>query len=58
MSNNLANRLGLQGTALKLTFKGIDTEKVVDTKSVALTVTPRDSQAFEPFNVIHYVKEV
>ena len=31
VSNDLANRLGLHGTALKLTVKGINTEEVVDT---------------------------
>ena len=48
VSNDLANRLGLHGTALKLTVKGINTEKVVDTHLVELIVTPRDNQAFEP----------
>ena len=57
VSNNLANRLGLHGTALKLTVKGINTEEVVDTKLVELMVTPRDNQAFEPFKVSRYVKE-
>ena len=50
-SNNLANRLGLHGTALTLTVNGINTEEVVDTKLVELTVTPRDNQAIEPFKV-------
>ena len=31
VSNDLANRLGLLGTALKLTVKGINTEEVADT---------------------------
>ena len=57
VSNDLANRLGLHGTALKLTVKGINTEEVVDTKLVELIVTPRDNQAFEPFKVSPYVKE-
>ena len=56
VSNDLANRLGLHGTALKLTVKGINTE-VVDTKLVELIVTPRDNQAFEPFKVSPYVKK-
>ena len=51
LSNDLANRLGLHGTALKLTTKGIKTEEVVDIKLVELIVTPRDNQAFEPFKV-------
>ena len=57
VSNDLANRLGLHGTALKLTVKGINTEEVVDTKLVELIVTSRDNQAFEPFKVSPYIKE-
>ena len=57
VSNDLANRLGLHGTALKLTVKGINTEEVVDIKLVELIVTPRDNQTFEPFTVSLYVKE-
>ena len=49
VSNDLANRLGLHATALKITVKGINTEEVVDTNLVELIVTPRDNQAFEPF---------
>ena len=57
VSNDLANRLCLHGTSLKITVKGINTEEVVDTKLVELIVTPRDSQALEPFKVSPYVKE-
>ena len=57
VSNDLANRLCFNGTALKLTVKGIDTEEVVDTELFELIVTPRDNQAFEPFKVSPYVKE-
>ena len=57
VSDDLANRLGLHGTALKLTVKGINTQEVVDTKLVELIVTPRDNQEFEPFKVSPYVKE-
>ena len=57
VSNDLANRIGLHGTALKLTVKGINTEEDIDTKLVELIVTPCDSQAFEPFKVSPYVKE-
>ena len=57
VSNDLANKLVLHGTALKVTVKGINTEEVVFTKLVELTVTPRDNQAFEPFKVSPYVKE-
>ena len=57
VSNDLANRLGLHGTRLKIKVKGINTEKVVDTKLVELIVTPRDNQAFEPFKVSPYVNE-
>ena len=57
VSNDLANRLTLHGTALKLTVKGINTEEVVDNKLVELIVTPLDNQAFEPFKVSPYVKD-
>ena len=39
VSDSLAARLGLQGTALKLTVKGIKTEELIDTKVVQLTDT-------------------
>ena len=57
VSNDLANRLGLHGTALKLTVKLKKTEEFVDTKLVELTVTPRFNQAFKPFKVSPYVKK-
>ena len=57
VSNDIANALGLHGTALKLTVKGINTEEVVDTKLAELTVTPRFNQALEPFKISPYVKE-
>ena len=57
LSNDLANRLGLHGTALKLTVKGINTDEVVDTKLIEVTVIARDNHAFEPFKVSPYVKE-
>ena len=39
VSDSLAARLGLQGTALEFTVKGINTEEIIDTKVVQLTVT-------------------
>ena len=57
VSNDLANRLGLQVTALQLKVKVINTEEVVDTKLVERIVTPRDNQALEPFKVSPCVKE-
>ena len=57
VSVSLAARLGLQGTALKLTVKGINTEELIDTKVVQLTVTPHRDQDFEPFTVRPYVRE-
>ena len=57
VSNSLASRLGLHGTALKLTVKCKDTEEVVYTKLVELTLITRVNQAFEPFKVSPYVKE-
>ena len=57
VSNDLANRLGFHGTALNLTVKGMNTEQVVDTNLVELTITPRVNQPFEPLKVSPYVKE-
>ena len=57
VSDSLTARLGLQGTALKLTVKGINTEELIDTKVVQLTVTPHKDRDFEDFNVRPYVRE-
>ena len=57
VSDSLAARLGLQGTALKFTVKGINTEEIIDTKVVQLTVTPHKDQDFEAFTVCPYVRE-
>ena len=57
VTDSLADRLGLQGTALKLTVKGINTEELIDTKVVQLTVTPHKDQDFEAFTVRPYVRE-
>ena len=57
VSDSLANRLGLQGTAIKLTVKVINTEELIDTKVVQLTVTPHTNQDFEAFTVRPYVRE-
>ena len=57
VSNDLANRLGLHGTAMKLTVKAKNTEEVGETKLVELTKTPRDNHAFEPFKVSPCAKE-
>ena len=57
MSDSLAARLDLQGTALKVTVKGINTEEIIDTKVVKLTVTPHKDQDFEAFTVRPYVRE-
>ena len=58
VSNYLANRLVLHGTALKLTVKCKNTEEVADTKLVELIVTSRDNQAFEPFEVNSYLRKI
>ena len=56
VAGSLADRLGLHGKALKLTVKGINTEEVVDTRVVEVTVKPREHQDFEPF-INPFVKE-
>ena len=57
VSDSLAARLGLQGTALKLTVKGINKEELIDTKVFQLTVTPHKDLDFEAFPVRPYVRE-
>ena len=57
VAGSLADRLGLHGKTLKLTVKGINTEEVVDTKVVEVTVKPRGHQDFEPFTINTFVKE-
>ena len=57
VSDSLAARLSLQGTALKLTVKVINTEELIDTKVVQLTVRAHKDQDFEAFTVRPYVRE-
>ena len=57
VAGSLADGLRLHGKALKLTVKGINTEAVVDTRIVEVTVKPREHQDFEPFTINLFVKE-
>ena len=57
VAGSLADRLGLHGKALKLTVKGVNTDEVVDTRIVEVTVKPREHQDFEPFTINPFVKE-
>ena len=57
VTGSLADRLGLHDKALKLLVKGINTEEVVDTIVVEVTVKPREHQDFEPFTISPFVKE-
>ena len=57
VAGSLADRLGLHGKALKLTVKGINTEEVVDTRAVEVTVKPREHQDFEPFTINPFAKK-
>ena len=57
VAGSLADRVGLHGKALKLTVKGINTEEVVDTRVVEVTVKPREHQDFEPFTINPFDKE-
>ena len=56
VSDIVAARLGLQDTALKLTVKGKNTEELIDTKFVQLTVTSHKDQNFEAFTAPPYVR--
>ena len=57
VAGSLADRLILHGKTLKLTLNGINTEEVVDTRVVEVTVKPREDQDFEPFTIKPFVKE-
>ena len=57
VASSLADRIGLHGKALKLTVKSNNTEEVVDTRIVEVTVKPREHQDFEPFTIKPFIKE-
>ena len=57
VAGSLADRLGLHCKALKLTVRGINTEEVVDTRVVEVTVKPREHQDFEPFTMNPFIKK-
>ena len=57
VAGSLADRLDLHGKALKLTVKGINTEEVVDTRVVQVTVKPKEHQDFELLTTNPFVKE-
>ena len=56
-SNGHAVRLSLQGTALKLTVKGINKEELTDKKAVQLTVTPHKNQDIGALTVFLFVRK-
>ena len=51
VAGSLADRLGLHGKALTLTVKGNNTEEVVDTRVVEITIKPKELGDFEPFTI-------
>ena len=57
VAGSLGDRLGLHGKALKLTIKGFNTEEVVDSRVVEVTVRPREHHFFEPFTINAFVNE-
>ena len=57
MAGSLKDRFGLHGKALKLTVEGINTEKIVDTRIVELTVKLREHHDFEPPTINPLKKE-
>ena len=57
MAGILADRLGLHCKALKLSVRGINTEEVIETRIVEVTVRPREHQDFKPFITNAFVKE-
>ena len=57
VSDIVAARLGLKGTALKLTVKGKNTEELIDTKFVKLILTSHKNQDLEAFTAPPCVRE-
>ena len=57
VAGSLTDRLGLHGKAQKLTVKGNNTEEVVDTRVVEVTVKRKQYQDFEPITINPFVKE-
>ena len=57
VAGSLEDRLGLHGKSLKLTVKCVNTEEVVDTRFVEVSVKPRKHQDFEPLTINPFVKE-
>ena len=57
LSDSLAVKLGLQGTAMKLTVKGMDREELTETEVIQLAVAPHKDQDFEASTVRPYLRE-
>ena len=58
LAGSLADRLGLQGEALKLTINGMNTEEIVDTTVVEVTEKPREHQDFQRFTINPFFREI
>ena len=56
ISSELASRLQLKGTPLKLTVNGINTQETITTESVQVTVQPIGEDTCSPFDLLPYVK--
>ena len=56
ISSELASRLQLKGTPLKLTVNGIKTQETITTESVQVTVQPKGENTCSPFDLLSYVK--
>ena len=56
ISSELASRLQLNCTHLKLTVNGIDTQETITTESVQVNVQPMGENTCSPFDLIPYVK--
>ena len=58
MADSLADKLCLRVTALEITFKGINTKELIDTKVVQPTVTSHNDQDSKAFTVHPYLREI
>ena len=57
LAGSLEDRFGLHDKAPKPTVKGINTEEIVDTRVVELTVKTREHHDLEPFTIDPLIKE-
>ena len=58
ISSELASRLQLKGTPLKLTVNGINTQETITMESVEVSVQPIGQNTCSPIDLLPYVKKL